>query len=363
MQYRVKGRTRRFKIGDYPTIKADQTRAKATEMLAKITLGIDPQGDKENERRNASHTLRAVADDYLAMKRLAVDEGTYRANSYRVCSLYLTKPMYFGPLHKVAISDITLADVAARLTAIRLNSGTPTAGRARSALSSCFVWAMRQGYVQHNPVIGSENPDNSPSRDRVLKDTELAAIWRACGDDDFGRIVRLLILTACRREEIGGLKWNEIDRDNGTITLPKERVKNKHEHTLPLTPLALDIISSIPERVGREYLFGDHSVGFTVWNVAKKELDKRLDKIAPWKLHDLRRSVATWMAEHGIQPHIIEAILNHYGGHRGGVAGIYNRATYAGPMRDALLVWDNYLRSIISGGERKIVHFPQSEIA
>jgi integrase len=88
---------------------------------------------------------------------------------------------------------------------------------------------MRQGLMgptPYNPASVTENPDARLSRDRVLKDTELAAIWRACKDDDFGRIVRLLICTACRREEIGGLRWGEIDRDAGTITLPKERVKN-----------------------------------------------------------------------------------------------------------------------------------------
>jgi integrase len=136
-----------------------------------------------------------------------------------------------------------------------------------------FTWAMRQGLMgptPYNPASVTENPDARLSRDRVLKDTELAAIWRACKDDDFGRIVRLLICTACRREEIGGLRWGEIDQDAGTITLPKERVKNNHEHVLPLTPLALEIIGSVKEQVGRTHLFGDRSsTGFTTWYVAK----------------------------------------------------------------------------------------------
>src|SRR5262249_20268222 len=168
----------------------------------------------------------------------------------------------------------------------------------------------------------------------------------------FGKIVRLLILTACRREEIGGLRWSEVDRANGTITLPKERVKNNHEHILPLTPLALAIIDSVPEVVGRKHLFGDRSTtGFTMWYEGKhNDLDHRLGKIAPWNLHDIRRSVATWMAENNIEPHVIEAILNHYSGHRGGVAGIYNRAKYARQIRSALNLWDDHLRSLLAGG-------------
>src|SRR5215471_11722898 len=229
VQYRIKGRTRRFRIGDYPTINADQARKKAKTVLANVHLGADPQAEKEAERAKGSRTLRSVADQYLEMKELEMQRGQYRASSLRVTKIYLTRPQYFGPLHSRAITDITVADIAGRINAINKNSGTVTAGRARSALSSMFTWAMRQGFMgptPYNPASVTENPDARLSRDRVLKDTELAAIWHACRDDDFGKITRLLILTACRREEIGGLRWSEIDRDAGTITLPKERVKN-----------------------------------------------------------------------------------------------------------------------------------------
>jgi integrase len=253
-------------------------------------------------------------------------------------------------------------DVARCLNAITRKSGHATTGRARAALSSLFTWAMKQGQATHNPVIGTENPITA-SRDRVLKDTELAAIWRACGDDDFGKIVRLLICTGCRREEIGGLRWRpEINLDDATITLPKERTKNRHEHVLPITPLAMQIIRSIQERVGRVHLFGDRSAaGFNAWSAHMRELGKRLHGIAPWKLHDLRRSLASWLADHGdVEPHIIEAILNHYSGHRSGVAGIYNRAKYARQIRAALSLWDDHLRSLIEGGRRKVLAFPQA---
>jgi integrase len=111
-------------------------------------------------------------------------------------------------------------------------------------------------------------------------------------------------------------------------------------------------------------LFGDRSTtGFTGWGAAKNDLDDRLNKIAPWNLHDIRRSVATWMAENNIEPHVIEAILNHYSGHRSGVAGIYNKAKYARPIRSALAQWDDHLRSLIEGGKRKVLSFPPQEIA
>jgi integrase len=356
VQYKVKGRTRRIKLGDYPTINADEARKEAKKKLAKITLGYDPQAEKETERRNASRTLRSVVNDYLEMKDLAISAGTYRASSYRVAKLYLTSKGYFGALQAMPISDVQRIDVARCLNAITRNSGHPTTGRARAHLSSLFTWAMKQGYTTHNPVIGTENPATA-SRDRVLKDSELAAIWRACDDDDFGKIVRLLILTGCRREEIGGLKWSEIDENQDTITLPKERVKNKHEHVLPITSMAMQIINSVPVRVDRDHLFGGSRTGFSDWTPHKKFLDARLaNKLADWRLHDLRRSLATWMAEHGsVEPHIIEAILNHWTGHRSGVAAIYNRATYARPMRAALSLWDDHLRSIIEGRKRAVL--------
>jgi integrase len=205
----------------------------------------------------------------------------------------------------------------------------------------------------------TKNPDDLAERDRVLKDAELAAIWNACEDDDFGKIVRLLILTACRREEIGGLRWSEVVRDGGMMTLPKERVKNNREHVLPITPLALEIIKSVPERTGRPHLFGARSRagGFTTWYKAKHALDSRLGKIADWNLHDIRRSVATWMAENNIEPHVIEAVLNHVSGHKSGVAGIYNRAKYAPQIRSALSRWDDHIRVLVQGRKRKIVAF------
>src|SRR5215472_19071887 len=285
-QYRAHGRTRRILIGSAEVLGAEQARAQAKKLLGAVALGHDPQAEKAARRLRDGHSLRAVVDDYLAAK-----QPSLRPSSFRVTKLYLTGKAYFGPLHATAIGEITRADVAARIGAIARNSGTVTAGRARSALSSLFAWAMGEGLCESNPVIGTNKPADSTPRDLVLKDDEIAAIWNACKGDDYGRLVRLLALTGARRAEIAGMRWSELDLDNGLWSLPKERAKNKRALLLPLPPLALSIIRSVPERVGRDQLFGERAAsGFTHWGEAKQALDVRLaGKVKPWRLHDLRR--------------------------------------------------------------------------
>ena len=316
---------------------------------------------KATRRRRGSkavRTLRAVAEDFLEAKRPSL-----RAASFRVTKLYLLGRAYFGPLHATTITDISLADVAARLTAITRNSGTVTAGRARSALSSLFRWAMGEGLLGArpiNPVVGTNRPEDATPRERVLTAAELAVVWRASGDDDHGRIAKLLTLTGCRREEIGGLRWSEIDMNKRTLTLPAERVKNGRTHVLPLTDLAVEIITMVPRRLGRDHLFGERGKsGFTGWSREKDNLDGHLaGRVASWRLHDLRRTVATGMADLGVQPHIIEAVLNDYSGHRAGVAGVYNRSAYEHDVRAALSLWAEHVRhrSLTARCRTKYVH-------
>jgi integrase len=195
----------------------------------------------------------------------------------------------------------------------------------------------------------------------VLDDSELAAIWRAAGDDAYGKVIKLLILTGCRRQEIGGMRWSELDLEKGSWTLPPERTKNGRAHILRLMPLALKIIQSAPERVARDHLFGSRSSsGLSDWGHAKADLDQRLGAtVKPWRLHDLRRTYATRLCDLGVAPHVVEQLLNHASGHKGGVAGIYNRSNYANEVRAALALWADHIATITGNGERKVLAFPQ----
>jgi integrase len=166
-----------------------------------------------------------------------------------------------------------------------------------------------------------------------------------------------LILTACRKSEVGGMAWSELNFDDRVWIIPGTRVKNKRDHALPVPHAFWEIIEPIERRPGRDFLFGFSELGYRNWSDPKEGLDRRCG-ISNWTHHDLRRTVATRMADIGIQPHVIEAVLNHQSGHKGGVAGIYNRSSYAREVKIALAMWADHVASIIGGEERKILQFP-----
>jgi integrase len=128
-----------------------------------------------------------------------------------------------------------------------------------------------------------------------------------------------------------------------------------------LPPAAWDIIDTVPRMAHRDHLFGVRAErGFVCWGAAKADLDAKLgDRVAPWTLHDLRRTVATRMADLGIAPHIIEEVLGHSrSGHKRGVAGVYNRASYAREVKAALALWADHMRALAQGSKRKVISFP-----
>jgi integrase len=160
----------------------------------------------------------------------------------------------------------------------------------------------------------------------------------------------LLVLTACRANEIGGLRWDEVHDD--MIILPAERVKTGRPHVVPLAAPAQAILAAIPR--GR---YGDHVFargGFRSWSYGKRRLDTKLTALAAWIVHDLRRSAATGMAELGVAPHVIEVVLNH-AGHRAGIGGIYNHATYEREKRAALVIWADHVVAAVEGRESRVM--------
>jgi integrase len=353
VQWKRGGKTRRRRLGSTTLLGAEQARAAAKKLLAKVALGEDPQADRRERRAKDALTMRKQVDEYLAAKA-----KSWRPRTLVEGTRYLTDQKYFGPLYAMPLDTISLKDVAACIAAIQREYGDATAARARSVLSSFFVWAMRMGVCAANPVINSARPKIT-AREHVLDNDEIRRIWGACGDDAYGKIIRLLILFGARRQEVGGLAWSELDLESPqpSWTLPAGRSKNKRSHTLPLMPMALAIIRSLPRMASRDRLFGTRAVeGYRAWGEAKRALDRRCG-VTNWTVHDLRRTAATHMADIGVQPHIIEQILNHQSGHKSGPAGIYNRSSYQREVLAALALWEDHIRSLVEGGERKVVPF------
>jgi len=363
IQYRQHGRQRRMNIGDVEKLTAAQARDKARKLLADVELGGDPQGDKQERREKDTNTLRGVIHEYIEHKKTAVKRRTgtpVKASTLRMVRAYLEGPL-LKPLHSMPIDRISRRDIATRVIAAT-KVGAQTAVCFRGAVNALFVWAMQTGLIEHNPAIGALKPEQPPARDRVLSDGELAAIWRGLDVEttEYAAIVRLLICTGCRMSEIGGMRWSEFSPDGASWTLPKERAKTGVPLTLPITDLMRNILDSVPRYGERDLLFGSRSGrGFTDWSRAKAMLDQRLD-LPHWMLRDVRRTVSTRMNDIGIQPHIVERILNHALPH---IAGTYNKSVYANEVRDAMLRWSDHVRTRVEGGERKVVAFEQRAAA
>jgi integrase len=147
------------------------------------------------------------------------------------------------------------------------------------------------------------------------------------------------------------LRWSEIDVKRNTITLPPERVKNNRPHTIPMSQPVRALIEGVRKTPGRDFVFGIGEGGFSGWSRCKERLDAAVG-MTDWTLHDIRRSVATGMADLGVEPHIIEATLNHVTGHKAGVAGIYNRSNYSDAVRDALALWGEHVLKFVGQAKR-----------
>ena len=346
--YRVNGKARRESLGDVRKISLEDARKIARQRFAQVELGVDPGA--ERVRANAQVlTLGTVADRYLAAKGKLL-----RSSSFQAATRYLTG--HWAPLRNSPLGEIKRAEVAARLQELIRDHGRTAAARARANLSALYTWAQGEGLCDFNPVPATNDPTaGMPSRDRVLSDAEIRAVWVACQDDDFGRIVKLLLLTGCRRDEIGGLQWAEVDFDGGVLTIPGARTKNHRTLELKLPGLALDILRSQPHR-REDYVFGRRGGAFSTWSLSVAKLNTRIleaegKALPPWRLHDLRRTMRSNLGKLGVPPHVAELAINHV---KGGVEGIYDRHKYQREIGAALALWADHVSAVVAGRESNV---------
>ncbi len=360
VQYRIKNsrQQRRETLGTVESMDVDEARRQARSTLAKVHLGTDPKAERVAARAaaqaEAAVTLGSVVEDYLTRQEERRLLRPLKASSLSEVKRHLRS--HWAPLSGVPLRKVTRANVAARLARIADDSGGYTANRARAALSSLYGFAIAEGLADENPVLGTRRATVEVARDRVLFDAELTAAWRLGGEGDYGVILRLLALTGQRRDEVGGMAWAEVDLAAATWRIPGERTKNGRAHVVPLSAPALALLKARERREGSDLVFGSRGGrgGFSGWSKSKAALDVRMAAAGiageSWRLHDLRRTAATRMADLGVLPHVVEAVLNHVSGHKAGVAGVYNLSSYVAEKRAALDMWAARVTAL-TGGE------------
>jgi integrase len=205
---------------------------------------------------------------------------------------------------------------------------------------------VARGILQMSPMTGMDKPASEVKRDRVLSDDELMAVWRGAEQlgFPFGTAVQLLILTGARREEIGQLKGSEIV--NTTISLKGARTKNGEPHDIPLSAPVLALLKDVPHIGDSDYVFTTNGkTPISGWSRAKSDLDK-ISGVGDWRIHDLRRTVATGLQKLSTPLQVTEAVLGHISGSRAGVVGVYQRHDYADEKRSALDAWGRYVTAL-----------------
>lgn len=302
----VRGRERlQTVIGHYPALSLQAARIEAKRLM------LDTPGK------------RIVSLTFAEVRRLYLTEHTGRPRTKKELERLLTKR--FAKLDTRHITTITDQDIADLITDVAPSEGL----HAFRAIRALLRWATRppRRYLTHNPLEGYDAPKEGPSRERVLTPAELKAVWHACPDNAFGRTVKVLMLTGCRKSEP-----QHLTLEGDLAHLAAEHSKNHRAHLFPVLQEAQKLLTQ-PLKWGG-------------WGKSHAQL-KNASKVANWTLHDLRRTYATTLASLQVPPFVIEALLSHKSGQVSGVAAIYNRYTYLEEMREAVGKFENWFETVI----------------
>jgi integrase len=359
-RYRYAGKSRKLTIGAYPSLDLARARSRVAAERVRVQGGADPAMEHRVAASSADD-FGAVAIQFI--QRYAKPKNRGWKESARLIGLIpdpkvpSDDPATFvahkdGAVKKWGhrkISKITRADVNRFLDDI-VDRGAPIgANRVFSALRKLFNWAEARYGLETNPCSRVQRPSAENSRDRILTDAELRAVWLSAKKlgGYFGPVVQLLILTGQRRNEVAGMERRELDISNRLWKLPRGRVKNDNGHEVPLTVEALEVIASVPRIEGQQLIFS--TTGKTAvsgFSKAKIEIDEAAG-VEDWTLHDLRRTMASGMARLGVNLPVIEKILNHSSGSFRGVVGVYQRHSFADEKRAALDLWGAHVARLV----------------
>ncbi|KKL13232.1 hypothetical protein LCGC14_2527820 [marine sediment metagenome] len=338
---RIGGKMKRLTIGRFGTFTLTQARERARQILYEVETGrfVASTGIEFDIKP----TLGEVIPDYI-VKHAKVHNRDWK-NKARLLGKFVD-------LHSKRIDEIKRADVVKACDVIH-KSAPVSANRALAHLKHLIGWCVERGMIDASPIAGMKPLSKERSRERVLTDDELGALWTACNVEGypFGDCMKLLMLSGQRRAEVAELRWSELDLEQHLWTLPSERAKNGRQHTVPITDAMLDVLRRVPKFLGSDYVFTTTSkTPVSGFGRLKGRLDKALPEgTEPWIIHDLRRTMSTKMAMLRVPQPVTEALLNHKTGMVSGVAAIYNVYSYADEKREALEQWNRYLTKMTQG--------------
>jgi integrase len=370
-----------------PSVAEARERARAS--MTKARDGVNPVEIRREAEAEAEEKAKAEAEAFTvgeAVERYLADAGrsskrgkAWRpktAKEWRRIFEHDVLPRWHGrPLAELAKSEVLelVNDKAAQRERKRQGRGDGAAvqaGKMLTRLRTFFGWAKANDLVQKDPTEGVRMPAREAQRDRALDDDEIRLFWHGCNKIgwSFGPLFKLLLLTAQRRDEVGGMRWSEIDLDNRTWTIPRQRAKSDRAHIVHLSALAVEIIEAVP-RTGDFVFSSTGATPVSGFSRAKARLDRLMtaqlreetgdpeSATEAWVLHDLRRTATTGMAGLNIVPHVVDKILNHSSGAIRGVAAVYNRFQYLDARQAALEAWGRHVENLVQPGAGNVVPF------
>ncbi|HEX6015399.1 MAG TPA: tyrosine-type recombinase/integrase [Geminicoccaceae bacterium] len=335
---RVGGKPVKITLGEADALDLPQARQGAAAAIAAARRGEDPRVQKSEQ---PAATVAAAVDEFIAryakprLKRWREVEARLKHDLVRA---YGERP----------VAGLGRADLVRLLDEMGDRGVKQGANRLLAHTRRLLGWAAERGIVDTNVAASIKAPAKEVARDRVLDDEELASVWRACGGMGFpfGPLVRLMIVSAQREGEVAGLRWPDVDLDRAVWTLPREQTKADRAHVVPLSDLALEVLTPLPRLHDGELAFSTNGITPpSGWSRAKARLD-RLSGVSGWRLHDLRRTAASTMARLGHPPQVVAAVLNHAPGATQGITAIYNRHRYDGEKRAALDAWARHVQQV-----------------
>jgi integrase len=341
--YRTGGagsKLRKYTIGPYGRVTLHQARVAAQKVFAAKLEGRDPAAEKrEAKRRVVADRVEDLLEAFIA-QRLSKNRSV--AEVSRLLRREVGKPWAGRSVH-----EITKRDVVEVVSAIEQRGAPGTANKTLKSIKTFLRWCVGRAVLDRSPAEGVPLPAKELARDRVLDDTELAQVILAARKigGPYGCIVELLALTGQRRQEVAGLRREELDLAPRIWTVPKARTKNAKAHIVHLSKQALAVLKRADQR--EPLVFSPLGTKiFQNFTHAKRLLDQ-LSGVTGWRLHDLRRTCVSGMARLGVAPHIADKILNHQAGTISGVAAVYQRHEFLAERRAALDLWGAHVAKLI----------------